>query len=52
MMPPPGPVFARDEFGIWQLELGQPIWLCVPSYKTGVVGTNSTSWGRLKTLYR
>lgn len=52
MVPPPGPVFVRDEFGIWQLNLGQPIWLCVPSFKTGVVGTNATSWGKLKTLYR
>lgn len=56
MLPPippnPPPVFVKDEFGIWQLQLGQPIFLCVPSYKTGVVSTQGTSWGRLKTLYR
>jgi energy-converting hydrogenase Eha subunit F len=50
--PPPPPVFAKDEFGIWHLELGQPIFLCVPSYKTGVVGTQGTTWGKLKALYR
>ena len=48
----PPPVFVKDEFGTWQLALDQPLFLCVPSYKTGVVGTNGTSWGRLKTLYR
>lgn len=49
---PPPPVFVQDEFGIWQLELGPRIFLAVPSYKTGVVDTKPTSWGRLKTLYR
>ena len=46
------PVIARDEFGDWQLVLGPQQYLCVPSFKTGVVGTKSSTWGQIKTLYR
>ncbi len=47
----PPPVIVLDEFGLWPLQLGQPILLGVPSLKSGVVGTRSSSWGRLKSLY-
>jgi hypothetical protein len=50
--PQPPPVFAKDEFGTWQLQLGPPVLLAVPSYKTGVVPTHGTTWGKLKSLYR
>ena len=50
--PAPGSVFALDEFGTWQLQLGPPYFLAVPSFKDGVVPTHGTSWGRLKSIYR
>ncbi len=45
------PVFAEDQFGLWQFTLAQHEWLCVPSYKQEVVPTRETSWGRIKSLY-
>lgn len=50
--PAPGVVFALDEFGLWQFQLGPPHFLAVPSFKNGVVPTRGASWGRLKSLYR
>jgi len=50
--PPPPPVFATDEFGVWQLVLGDRVMLCVPSFKNQVTDTKSSTWGRLKQLYR
>ena len=46
------PVLVQDEFGIWQLELDDVVYLCVPSYKTGFVGTDKSTWGHLKGMYR
>lgn len=51
-LPPPPPVYATDEFGVWQLVLGPRVMLGVPSFKTGVVETKRDSWGRVKSLYR
>ena len=53
LAPPPTvpPVLATDEFGTWPLELGDRVYLAVPSYKSGVVDTKNSSWGRIKNLY-
>jgi len=48
----PIPCVALDEFGTWQLLLGTPLYLAVPSYKLQVVGTKTSTWGRIKELYR
>lgn len=34
------------------VQLGPSQWLCVPTYKTGVVETRKDTWGKLKQLYR
>ncbi len=49
----PGPIgiTAHDEFGFWQLQLGPPVYLAVPSFKSGVVPTKTDSWGHVKSLY-
>lgn len=44
-------VTAQDEFGFWQLILGQQVALCVPSYKTGVVAAPNDTWGHVKAFY-
>jgi hypothetical protein len=51
-LPPPPPVYATDEFGVWQLALGPRVMLGVPSFKSGVVDTKRDTWGRVKTLFR
>ncbi|MFI5372083.1 MAG: hypothetical protein ACHQ52_11040 [Candidatus Eisenbacteria bacterium] len=51
-LPPPPPIYATDEFGVWQLVLGPRVMLGVPSLKSGVVGTKRDTWGRVKSLYR
>jgi hypothetical protein len=45
------PAVAYDQFGIWQFEALDHCWLCVPSYKRLVVGTESRTWGDIKALY-
>lgn len=53
---PPQPigvaVTAFDQFGEWYLHLDAPTYLCVPSLKTGVVPTETSTWSRVKGLYR
>lgn len=51
-VPPPPPVFATDEFGVWQLVLGDRVMLGVPSFKSNVVGTKKDTWGGVKTHAR
>jgi hypothetical protein len=46
------PVFVIDQFGTWNFQLGPPICLAVPSYKTGVVPVVPTTWSRIKATYR
>lgn len=49
---PPITVLAQDQFGFWQSVLADAEYLCVPSFKTGVVPTQDHSWGRVKSIYR
>ena len=41
-----------DQFGPWRLTAVQPIWLCVPSLKTGVTQAEGSTWGKVKSYYR
>jgi len=43
---------AFDQFGDWHVTLHEPIWLCVPTLKLEVIGTERSTWGRVKNLYR
>jgi hypothetical protein len=52
---PPSPVrtiVARDQFGFWNAVLVEDAYLCVPSFKTGVVPTLPQTWGAVKAIYR
>ena len=51
-VPPTPPCQVHDEFGVWQLELGERVLLCVPSYKYNVTETKRESWGGIKKKYR
>jgi len=46
------PATASDQFGVWQFNSREAIWLAVPSDKLVVIGTEEKSWGSLKGLYR
>jgi hypothetical protein len=46
------PATAYDQFGIWQITAIEAIWLVVPSEKLTVVGNETQSWGRVKSLFR
>ncbi len=48
----PRTVVAQDQFGFWQPYLAEDVYLCVPSFKTGVVPTLPRSWGGVKAMYR
>ncbi len=50
-MPAFHPAVASDQFGVWQIEALDHCWLCVPSYKRVVVGTEPKTWGDIKALY-
>jgi len=43
---------AVDQFGNRPIVLQQNTYLCVPAVKETVVGTESTTWGRIKSLYQ
>ena len=43
---------ASDQFGVWDINLEEPIWLVLPTEKLTVVETESKSWGDVKSLYR
>lgn len=43
--------FAFDQFGEWLLEAIETCWLCVPSLKLVAVGTEETTWGKVKSMY-
>jgi hypothetical protein len=45
-------VTATDQFGFWNLNIGSSRCLCTPAFKEGVVGTEESTWGRIKGLYR
>lgn len=40
-----------DQFGSRTIVLEQNMYLCLPAEKGGVVGTEPSSWGRIKALY-
>jgi hypothetical protein len=46
------PITSIDQFGHWQFEVLQPDCLCVPALKEHVVGTESSTWGKIKAMYR
>lgn len=43
---------AYDQFGIWQFNAIEAIWLVVPSDKLTVVESETRSWGSIKGLFR
>ena len=43
---------SADQFGVWNLLLTNPKYLCVPSFKDEVVQTLEGTWGELKSTYR
>jgi hypothetical protein len=53
---PEGYIFREDmvvdQFGQWELDLGENKYLCVPALKDDVVGTEHSTWGRIKSLYQ
>ncbi len=49
---PPQTILARDQFGFWQAQIAEAEYLCVPSFKTGVVSVEEKSWGSVKAIYR
>lgn len=42
---------AFDQFGDWQISLLEPTWLCLPTIKLSAVGTERSTWGKVKSLY-
>jgi hypothetical protein len=44
-------VTALDQFGLWQVEITDQDWLCVPSYKLNPNATERNTWGRIKQRY-
>ncbi|UCH83118.1 MAG: hypothetical protein JSW50_11695 [Candidatus Latescibacterota bacterium] len=42
---------ASDQFGMWQLELIEPCWLCLPTLKIEAVPNEPSTWGKIKSLY-
>jgi hypothetical protein len=45
-------ITAVDQFGYWQLETFDSDCLCVPALKEHVIGTEESTWGRIKAMYR
>jgi hypothetical protein len=45
------PLTATDQFGQWSLDAGFSDCLCVPAFKDDVVGTEESTWGKIKGLY-
>jgi hypothetical protein len=43
---------AFDQFGSWNIRPTNTRWLCVPTDKLTVIGTEDSSWGRIKSLYK
>lgn len=43
---------ALDQFGEWDINAIEAIWLVVPSEKLTVVGNETKSWGGVKSLFR
>lgn len=47
------PATITDQFvNQANVQLGPSQWLCVPTYKSGIVETRKDTWGKLKQLYR
>jgi hypothetical protein len=46
------PIRAIDQFGNWTLDVFQDDCLCVPALKEHVVKTESSTWGKIKAMYR
>jgi hypothetical protein len=45
-------ITALDQFGEWILNLDKSDCLCLPALKEDVVGSEESTWGRIKALYR
>jgi hypothetical protein len=45
-------IIVRDQFGFFDVVLVMDEFLCVPSFKTGVVPTEQKTWGGIKATYR
>jgi hypothetical protein len=52
---PPMPLGANamafDQFGMWDMMLMEPCWLCLPSIKIEAVPNEPHTWGQIKSLY-
>ena len=46
------PATAYDQFGVWQINAVEAIWLVVPTEKLTVVESETKSWGGIKSLFR
>jgi hypothetical protein len=45
------PAIAFDQFGMWDMMLLEPCWLCLPTIKLQAVPNQPESWGKIKSLY-
>ena len=45
-------VFLRDQLCVTNAFVLEDVWLCVPSLKLSVTDTKSSTWGKVKTIYR
>jgi hypothetical protein len=43
---------ASDQFGEWEMNFEEPVWLVLPTDKLTVVMTETSTWGRVKSLFR
>lgn len=51
-LPPIGAdVWLQDQLHFTGNQALEPCWFCIPSSKDGVVGTEESTWGRIKSLY-
>jgi hypothetical protein len=52
---PPQPLgiaaMAYDQFGMWDMTILEPCWLCLPTIKLQAVPNQPESWGKIKSLY-
>ena len=50
-MPLGVPAIAYDQFGMWDMMLLEPCWLCLPTIKLQAVPNEPHTWGQIKSLY-
>lgn len=45
------PAMAFDQFGMWDMAILEPCWLCLPTIKLQAVPAQPETWGKIKSLY-